>query len=285
MYMAMIASAYRASRVLYNFLKSNFDGCSKLWLLPANICDCVPETFDEAGVRYEYVDISAETWCMDFVQVIDSISHYAGLLYVHTYGVEDTPLEMFAELKRRNPQICIIDDRCLCTPENQMHAEQIADVELYSTGSKKQVNMHGGGYAIISDGWKYKEYAMPEEEKHSSNWEYDWDVLKTTKAAAEKHKAEIFAIYEQLLSASVRMSEDLLNWRYNILVENRDEILKAIFDAGLFASAHYKPQGQGMPNCAYLHQHVINLFEDEYISIEQAKKICEIINEKTGHGV
>ena len=280
MYMAMIASAYRASRVLYNFLKSNFDEASRPWLLPANICDCVPETFDAAGVRYEYVDITTDTWCMDFAQVMDNLSNYAGLLYVHTYGVEDTPFDVFAEIKHRNPHICIIDDRCLCTPENQLHANQVADVELYSTGSKKQVNMHGGGYAIISDGWKYKEHPMPEDDKHPSAWEYNWEQLKATKAAANKHKAEIFAIYEQLLPASIRMPEGLRHWRYNILVENRDEVLKAIFDAGLFASAHYKPQAPNMPNATYLHQHVINLFEDEYISIEQAKAICAIINEK-----
>lgn len=280
MYMAMIASAYRASRVLYNFLKSNFDGSTLPWLLPANICDCVPETFDAAGVRYEYVDITPDIWCMDFAQVMDNIANYAGLLYVHTYGVEDTPFDVFAEIKRRNPQICIIDDRCLCSPENKMHANQVADVELYSTGSKKQVNMHGGGYAIISDGWKYEEHPMPDDDKHPSTWEYDWEELNATKDAANKHKAEIFAIYEQLLPASVRMPEGLRHWRYNILVENRDEVLKAIFDAGLFASAHYKPQTPNMPNATYLHQHVINLFEDEYIGIEQAKAICAIINEK-----
>ena len=276
--MAMIASAYRASRVLYNFLKSNFDGSHLPWLLPANICDCVPETFDAAGVKYEYVDISTETWCMDFAQVMDNIANYAGLLYVHTYGVEDTPLNMFAEIKHRNPQICIIDDRCLCTPQNQMHADQIADMELYSTGSKKQVNMHGGGYAIIADGWNYEEYPMPNDEKHPSSWAYDWEELKAKKTAAEAHKAEIAAIYEQQLPASIRMPEGLRNWRYNILVENRDVVLKAIFDAGLFASAHYKPQALNMPNATYLHQHVINLFEDEYISIEQAIRTCEVIN-------
>ena len=280
MYMAMIASAYRASRVLYNFLKSNLNEVSKPWLLPANICDCVPETFDDAGVKYEYVDINAGTWCMDFAHVMYKLSNYAGLLYVHTYGVEDTPFDVFAEIKRRNPQICIIDDRCLCTPENQMHANQVADMELYSTGSKKQVNMHGGGYAIISDGWKYEEHPMPDDDKHPSTWEYDWEELNATKDAANKHKAEIFAIYEQLLPASVRMPEGLRHWRYNILVENRDEVLKSIFDAGLFASAHYKPQAPNMPNATYLHQHVINLFEDEYIGIEQSKAICAIINEK-----
>ena len=96
--MAMIASAYRASRVLFNFLKSNFDGSALPWLLPANICDCVPETFDAAGVRYEYVDIDPEAWCMDFAQAKDNISNYAGLLYVQTYGVEDTPFDVFAEI-------------------------------------------------------------------------------------------------------------------------------------------------------------------------------------------
>lgn len=108
----IFACDYRASGVLYNFLKSNFKDNPQSWLLPANICDCVPKTFEAAGVKYEFVDISHETWCMDWSQLIDKIEKYAGLMYVHTYGVEDTPYVFFSELKKRNPQLCLIDDRC-----------------------------------------------------------------------------------------------------------------------------------------------------------------------------
>lgn len=283
----MIVSAYRASRVLYNFLKSNFENNPKPWLLPANICDCVPETFGAAGLKYEYVDVSSETWCMDWKQVIDKIDDYAGLMYVHTYGVEDTPYAMFAELKNRNKLLCIIDDRCLCEPQLTPQAEiceREVTMELYSTGSKKQVNMHGGGYAFISNIWRYEEHPFLEE-LHAPTWNYDWEVLLNRKTEAQIHKAAIYTIYNQMLPSSIRMIDGMQNWRYNILVNNRDEIIKAIFNAGLFASAHYKSQVQGMTNCAYLHQHIINLFEDEYITIEQAKTICRIINDKLKNGI
>lgn len=273
-----IVSSHRASRVLYNFLKSNFDGCSLPWLLPANICDCVPETFDAAGVKYEYVDISAETWCIDFAQVMDNISNYSGVLYVHTYGVEETPLAIFAEIKRRNPQICIIDDRCLCMPRFSNN-NAIVDVELYSLGAKKQVSC-GGGYSLINKGICLKQEVSADSFLFGDEWVFDEQKIKLKYIEIMTHKMNINAIYRQLLPNDIQMHDAFQKWRFNILVENRDEILKAIFDAGLFASAHYKPQTPNMPNAAYLHQHVINLFEDEYISIEQAKAICKIVNEK-----
>ena len=65
-----------------------------------------------------------------------------------------------------------------------------------------------------------------------------------------------------------------------ILVENKYEILNALFAEGLFASSHYKALGnEPTPIASNLANHVINLFNDEYFTEEQTIKTCEIINE------
>ena len=66
------------------------------------------------------------------------------VLAVHTYGIEDDFNEQFAALRAINPTIAIIDDRCLCMPELE-EPNSIADLVLYSTGEKKQVELGAGG--------------------------------------------------------------------------------------------------------------------------------------------
>ena len=140
-------SAYRASRVLYNFLKINAWNSTQPWLLPANICDCVPETFDTAEVKYEYADINPYTLCIDQSTILSQANNIAGVLYVHTYGIESTPDLFFRQLKEINPNVLIIDDRCLCKP-SLVRQSTYSDMELYSTGAKKQVNLNGGGIRL-----------------------------------------------------------------------------------------------------------------------------------------
>lgn len=94
----------------------------------------------------EYVDIEQNTWCINQQQTLQHLEtgNYAGVLYVHTYGVEDTPHDFFRQIKNINPDIFIVDDRCLCLPQLQMN-DTIADLILFSTGAKKQVNLNRGG--------------------------------------------------------------------------------------------------------------------------------------------
>src|SRR4029453_3610942 len=106
----------RASAVLYNILASQ---ASELpWLIPANICPIVPITFFKARVPFEFVDISPMTLHMDLerVEALMKARQYGGVLYVPTYGEASTPVEFFARAKSIDPELLIIDDRCLCRP-------------------------------------------------------------------------------------------------------------------------------------------------------------------------
>ena len=109
-------------------------------------------------------------------------------------------------------------------------------------------------------------------------WHYDPMVIEQEKQKATAHRQRLNKIYSTALPTTIQLDEKYQNWRFNIIVENKDEILKALFDAGLFASNHYKPQTTDCPNAQYLYEHVINLFNDFYYTEEQARKTCEIIN-------
>src|SRR5688500_12645614 len=149
-----IVQAPRASALLYSILTSQKE--SKPWLLPANICPIVAITFLKARVPFEFADISQETLHMDLQQVEDQIKRrqFGGLLYAHTYGEPSTPTDFFNSIKSLNPELLIIDDRCLCIPE--FEAQSSADVILYSTGNAKIVDLHFGGYALIRNGLTYQ---------------------------------------------------------------------------------------------------------------------------------
>ena len=279
----IITSAHRASRVLFTFLKSNFENNSKPWLLPANICDCVPETFDAAGVKYEYADINPYTWCIEQSIVMSQLNCIAGLLYVHTYGIEDTPDEFFRQLKEYNPEIVIIDDRCLCQPSLSTHSHY-SDMELYSTGAKKFINLNGGGYSI--DNQRNMDKGINDLiPSPQDGWQYDLNKLKAEKAKVTVQKNKLNKIYSTNLPASIQLSDAYQQWRFNIMVDNKDEILKALFDNGLFASGHYKSQSDSCPNAQYLYEHVINLFNDFYYTEEQAMRTCRIINDILKYGI
>lgn len=277
----IFTSAHRASKVLYDYLKS-VSISNKPWILPANICDCVPQTFAEAGVLIEYVDIEQNTWCINQQQTLQHLEtgNYAGVLYVHSYGVEDTPHDFFRKIKNINSDIYIVDDRCLCLPQLQMN-DTIADLILFSTGAKKQVNLNGGGYSLGNQTISRCD-VRGDSFLSGDDWIYDFDSLEIQKAKAVIHRERLNKIYRENLPKCLQLEEKYQHWRFNIMVENKDEILKALFDNGLFASGHYKSQSDNCSTAKYLSEHVINLFNDFYYTEEKVIRTCEIIRKIDG---
>lgn len=273
----IFTSAHRASRVLYDYLKSASIS-NKPWILPANICDCVPQTFAEAGVPVEYVDIDQNTCCINQQQTLQYLEtgNYVGVLYVHTYGVEDTPNDFFRQIKNINSDIYIVDDRCLCLPQLRM-SDVLADLTLFSTGAKKQVNLNGGGYSIGNQTIS-RCNVRSDSFLSGYDWIYDFDTLEKQKAKTIIYRERLNKIYRENLPKCLQLEEKFQHWRFNILVENKEEVLKAIFENGLFASGHYKSQSDNCSTAKYLSEHVINLFNDFYYTEEQACRTCEIIN-------
>lgn len=270
--------SYRANKILFNFLRSNH--LQGKVILPANICHDVVETLAYAGYELLFVDIDEHTLCLDWKQAIALAKDACAILFVHTYGVEDDYSDFFAAARKKNPNIAIIDDRCLCFPCLDLEHSD-ADLVLYSTGEKKQVDLGVGGIGYVAGGWKYEDIVVPE------NMVLKNEIWTPNKAEIEKkmdaviaHKEKLNDIYRRNLSKHVlRLPDPYQHWRFHIIVPNKGEILKAIFDAGLFASGHYAVQGGDCPIAENLHARVINLFNDFYYTEEQAQKTCDVILE------
>jgi len=250
------------------------------FLLPANICESVPETFCEAGCDVRFVDIDADTLCIDEQKVLEHIADCAGVLAVHTYGLQCSFDSFYAQVRFVKPTAIIIDDRCLCWPDfeyENLYANAEADLTLFSLGDKKQVQLGEGGVGIIADcRWRMGD----------CSWVLDVEKYWKQKQVARAHVAKMQKIYAEQLPKEIQLPMEYNNWRFNIRVsaEKKDTILNVLFANGLFASSHYKSLAENAetitPNAVKLQQEFINLFEDpKYYAEEQARKTCQIINE------
>lgn len=308
-----LIQAARASAILYNLLVARAD--SRPWLLPANICPIIPITFLKAQVPFEFVDISPVTLHMDLAQAEDQIRRHGvgGLLYAHTYGDLSTPLDFFSTVKSYDPELLILDDRCLCIPDLEL-IHSAADVILYSTGYAKIAELGFGGYAFLRDDLEYRPVNLPFNPEHheaveknykqviqkrekfvhqDSDWLqvspslfawYDYSLqIETKRKAALAHREMLNLIYAACLPEEIQLPQNYQTWRFNIRTKNKPQILSAIFDAGLFASSHYASLAGIMtdgfaPQAELLANEVINLFNDEHFDEEKASRICALIS-------
>jgi len=270
-------AAYRGNRILFNFIRAN--AISGTVILPVNICTSVVETLHYAGLNIRFVDIAADSLCMDTDAALEQVNDASLLIYVHTYGAESIPDAFFSEAKKRNPNIYIVDDRCLCIPELEMNAceHSLADIVLFSLGPKKFVVMEHGAIAFVSNQCSYEEI---EENSFFEPVDYFFDEVAVSARREELRalKQRLNDIYHDMLPKSIQMPDIYHNWRFNIWVNNKAEIMQALTDNGLFASGHYKPQAEGFPVAKDLYEHVVNLFNDSYYTEEHARRTCEIIN-------
>lgn len=308
-----IVQAPRASAILYSLLVNQLD--QHPWLLPANICPVVLIAFLKARVPFELVDISAATRHMDLEQVEGLIAkrQYGGLLYAHTYGEASTPTEAFYRIKSLNPQLMIIDDRCLCVPDIAIDQESVADIQLYSTGYAKIADLNFGGYAFMRDNVTYQPVRLPYDHAaheqmeneykqaiqtrsaltyHDCDWlqteaalpswqHYVWQISTELKRSLE-HRQHLNALYAERLPREIQLAEQYQLWRFNILVKDKEPLIDAIFKEGLFASSHYASLGGIMsrdrcPQAELLHAQVINLFNDKHFDEPRAEALCDLI--------
>jgi len=310
-----IVQAPRASAILYNILVSQASDLP--WLMPANICPIVPITFLKAGIPFEFVDISAETLHMDWqqAQALMAKRRYGGVLYAHTYGKLSTPNDFFAKIKSLDPELLILDDRCLCIPDLELDHNSRADVILYSTGYAKIVELNFGGYAFMRDEVPYQPQGLPfstqaheelevvykESISKNSRFIYrDTDWLETSSDLPKwsdycqqiknglkesmEQRAALNAIYAANLPVEIQLPSAYQLWRFNIRVQNKSRIYEAIFQAGLFASSHYVSLAGIMsegdaPQAEMLASEIINLFNDHHFSAQQARQVCAAIME------
>jgi dTDP-4-amino-4,6-dideoxygalactose transaminase len=311
----MILFAKRASAILYNILVGRRG--DRPFIIPANVCPVVPLTFLKAGRTYEFVDISRDSYCLDDEAVVDRVAKnpdgYSGILFLRTYGIAANPDPFFRRVKELSPDLLVIDDKCLCIPEMKNAKESAADVELFSTGYSKYVDLGWGGFAYVDEGFAYEPHPAGYDKRalHAVNvrveaalrarraFEYqdcDWLDLSTPEMTVEEYFGKIKselptvrqqkdgtnAIYRCNLPRETESVDDGHIWRYNILVREKDRLLARIFAAGLFASSHYASLGGVLgegwfDNAEGLHGRVVNLFNDFRFSEEKALEVCHIV--------
>jgi len=310
-----IVQAPHASTIIYSLLIHREN--QNPWLLPANICPIVPITFLKARVPFKFVDISARTLHMDLEQAEALIKKqtFGGLLYAHTYGESSTPNEFFESIKNFSPELLIIDDRCLCIPDVEADPAYKADVQLYSTGYAKIVDLNFGGYAFMRDSINYQPANLAFNPGHHEEIEksykraisqqakfayQDSDWLDTESSVLAWHdyqqqieinlaksveqRTRLNQVYANMLPVEIQLPGGFQTWRFNIRVNNKRYILDKIFAAGLFASSHYASLANIMdddkaPYAETLAEDVINLFNDHYFTLDQAEQVCKIILE------
>ena len=305
----------RASSILYNILLET--NLNSYFLLPANICPIVVTTFLKAKKNFEFVDINVTDLCMDqevvYEKIAQNATKYDGILFVRTYGTEQSFECFFTHLKNIKGNLFIIDDFCLSIPSFQPK-ETVADVILYSTGYSKYAELGFGAYAFITKAIPYKNNLLDfSEEDHKrlldkfklhienrvpftyqdSDWLntqepiWEWDtykshiIKKTEEATVQKEKLN--KLYYTHLPSDIQLKADFQNWRFNILVPEKEILLSTIFKNNLFASSHYASAGNlfahmNFPNTETLHNKVINLFNDHRFNQQKAMQLIEIIN-------
>ena len=310
-----IVQAPRASAILYSLLVHRAE--RKPWLLPANICPVVPLTFLKARVPFEFVDISPTTLHMDLEQAEGLVRErqFGGLLYAHTYGETSTPNGFFESIKHVSRELLIIDDRCLCIPGLEPDPANQADIQLYSTGYAKVVDLSTGGYAFMREDIPYVPASLPFQPKYHEELEkaykasvsqrmrffyYDSDWLETSTLVPAwetyleriekrlvqslEQRISLNQIYSSLLPEEIQFPGGFQTWRFNIRVKDKQLILDRIFSAGLFASSHYASLAGIMddgkaPHAEHLAAGVINLFNDHHFTAEKAEQVCKVIVE------
>ena len=312
----MITFANRASAVLYGFLKGKT--FEKPFLLPANVCPVVPLSMMKAGVDFEFVDID-ERHTMSEEQAFEKVSRgsYSGLLFVHSYGNTFKNKGFYSELKSINPELCIIDDCCLCKPKLEDIESEDVDLTLYSTGYAKFIELSYGGFGVtpkqsvnveIGGTFEFSEEEESRQQiyikdcfKNNKRYEltadYPWldcsplkmdakQYFGIVNAKMEKVQADkniINKIYRSNLPKELQWGDGYDNWRFMMSVDNRNQLLKAIFDAGLFAGTNFPSvswmfKGQHCKRAEEEASHILNLFNDFRVNEEMAYRTCEIIN-------
>lgn len=254
----MTVFAPRACAILHDLLQ----GDDRPFLIPANICAVVPETFEKAGRAFELVDIQEDTLEIDPEACLDRLPA-GGLLFVRPYGRDRDVDPFFRALKEAQPDLLLIDDKCLCRPDCEgLGISQWADATLFSTGYAKHVDLGYGGFAHM--------------EGKQTPWEEHRRLVEEELPRADEHKARLNSIYSAL-PPEIQLPPEFQGWRFNLRVPEPDRLVESLFAAGLFASRHYPPLAEGFPVAERLHGEIVNLFNDRYFDEERAERAVSVV--------
>ncbi|MHC1750267.1 MAG: hypothetical protein AB9856_18520 [Cellulosilyticaceae bacterium] len=305
----------RAASVLYSYLMVNgLNG--KRVVLPANVCYIVPITFFKAGCEVIFVDINENLGMkQQNIHYLVEHSQIDIVFWIKTYGIQNELGTWYKSLKRINPRIIIIEDCCLARPDLSENLDESVAIQLYSTGYAKYVQLGYGGFAKMQSCYNtaqlqgdYSGEALTEinhdydmcliNKKAFTYADTNWlDLRRTTinqksyfKTIEEEykkirqHKEKLNHIYRVNLPKEIQFPKGYHDWRFNILVDNKEQILAALKINNLFASSHYPSAytvftNEYFPEAEKLYDHVINLFNNNCYTEQMAYETTKIINE------
>ena len=98
--------------------------------------------------------------------------------------------------------------------------------------SYKQAIQSGVRYTYADCDWLQTDADLPA-------WDEYREQVKSALGLTLLQREALNKIYASHLPLEIQMPERYQTWRFNIRVPNKKQILKAVFDQGLFASSHY----------------------------------------------
>ena len=313
-----LAFNIRATSILYSFLLQNKG--EGLWIIPVNSCHLIPACFIKANCPFEFVDVEKNSLSIDENEVINRLTKtplkYSGILIVRNYGEERPQNSFFNRIKKSAPHVKIIDDACLSYPNFNLEISDLVDLELYSTGYSKPLDIGYGGFAKLHTkdhlasvvNLNFDENSLIEMNKYYTKscnsltlaedffFKSDWlnfkiirkdnyiEKVKSSLTKAISHKNRLNKIYDEFIMTKFKEGRLSTNWRYNIRCDNPSYVLKKINEKGLFASQHYYPLNKlfGKGSCPIwekTYSTILNLFNDFRFNDKNAKECSRIIND------
>ena len=280
----MILFNDRASNVLYDVLSNT---AQKKFLLPLNVCPIVPDTFLKAKKEFIFIDIDMDTLCMDTDLIKSKLiedNTIDGLLFVHTFGIDLDMHSFFKEIKNIKENIFIIDDLCPSIQRFDYDIEKsYVDLALFSSGYSKFIDIGYGGYGFVKQERFGKTFMDYSKDKEFCIYK---EKIISKIPDMKKHKKLLNSIYEEKIPKELHLGSRFNMWRFSILIDNKEQVLKEIFkEEGLFASSHY-PQVDfnyvnnpaKNSNTKKIHDKIVNLFNDFRYDEEKAYKTAEIVS-------
>jgi len=314
----VIVHARRAAAILFRAVRTRGD--RRPYLVPAAVCPAVPLAILAAGGTVDAIDLDGRL-AIDREQVLARLAaspdRYAGLVYIRPYGDERDPAAFFAAVREKAPGLLVIDDRCLGYPDVEaLHLTRGADLSLFSTSPRKQVDLGWGGFAHLAPGLELRHVDRPfapeaalelERETRRAVAEgrpptgidgpwldlgepgEEWSGYAARVVAARQEqrprRERLGAIYRQLVPLRFQLAEPFQVWRFNVAVPEPDRLVARLATEGLFAGRHYAPLAAALgdhrpvPRAAALHAAVVNLFVDEHSDERRAERAAVLVTE------
>lgn len=305
---------FRALGILEQFLLQNCQSVQH-WLLPSTICFSVPFLFIRLNKKitfYDYgyninsvlnrienadtgillTDYYSKPWLPDNVKKLKELTPAL---------IHDCCLS--APLTHIN-DVDLVADLLLFSTGNGKVVDlgsgalgfyrSVYDITLHPVANAENVRKE---YEALDAYWKDilkdKDIFRKERVQAGVNWvdtsDYDEPAylsdISNTQKDQTGHQSMLNNIYEQLINPSFLNNEIGNKWRFNILVDQPQILLAHLFGQGLFASNHYASAAGHLNHkkkenrsSSYIEKHIINLFNNQHYTQEQAEQTATTIN-------